>query len=160
MKYEIFIFNFLNSINEKNFIINPFIIFEILLATLFSIIISIFLSNLIENDYTYKLARKFKLSNKSFSPGIIYDLYSKEELQKKYFERWVLLKIKSFPRFQYIGNITRWHFFEKDIDLLLERVTVYDLQDKLDYEIDSLALKLNYNDFVLEILNPKESEVN
>lgn len=160
IKCEIFIFNFLNSIKENNFIINPLIIFEILSATLFSIAISICLSSLIESDYIFKFGRKFKLSNKSFSPGIIYDLYSREEFQKKYFERWVLLKIKSLPRFQYIGNITRWHFFEKDIDLLLERVTVYDLQDNLNYEIDSLVLKLSYNDFLLEILNPIESEVN
>ena len=129
-------------------------------ATLFSIVISIFFSSLIENDYIFKFGRKFKLSNKYFSTLIIYYLYSREEFQKKYFERLLLLKIKSFPRFQYIGNITRWHFFEKDIDLLLEKVTVYDLQDNLNYEIDSLVLKLNYDDFLLEILNPIESEVN
>lgn len=161
MKHEIFIFNFLNNINEKNFIINPFIIFEILSATLTSVLISVLLSKIIENDFLFKAANKwFQLPKKSFSPGIVYDIYSRKELSQKYFERWVLFKIRSYPDIEYIGNIIRWHYFENDIDFLLEKVTVYNIKNNNSYEIDSLVLKVAYNDFILEILNPIEQEVN
>lgn len=157
MKHEIFIFNFLNNINEKNFIINPFIIFEILSATLTSVLISVLLSKIIENDFLFKAANKwFQLPKKSFSPGIVYDIYSRKELSQKYFERWVLFKIRSYPDIEYIGNIIRWHYFENDIDFLLEKVTVYNIKNNNSYEIDSLVLKVAYNDFILEILNPIE----
>lgn len=158
---KIYIFDFLNNIEETNSTVDPLIVFEILSATLTSVLISVVLSKIIENDFLFKAANKwFQLPKKSFSPGIVYDIYSRKELSQKYFERWVLFKIRSYPDIEYIGNIIRWHYFEKDIDFLLERVTVYNIKNNDSYEIDSLVLKVAYNDFILEILNPIEQEVN
>lgn len=158
---KIYIFDFLNNIKETNPKVDPLIVFEILSATLFSVLISVVFSKITESDFIFKVANKrFRLPKKSFSPGIVYDIYSRKELSQKYFERWVLFKIRSYPDIEYIGNITRWHYFEKDIDFLLERVTVYNRKSNNNYEIDSLVLRVAYNDFILEILNPVEQEVN
>ena len=91
-------------IKETNPKVDPLIVFEILSATLFSVLISVVFSKIMENDFIFKVANKwFRLPKKSFSPGIVYDIYSRKELSQKYFERWVLFKIRSYPDIEYIG---------------------------------------------------------
>ena len=140
---------------------------EVIYASIISVVISILYSYARENDWFFKLSRLFfyqlkKLPfnflnlfsppNRTASTSMLYDIFSREELKTYYFDKWCLIKLKTFSEVEYMCYIERWLLLENNqIDLLISDVIVYSKES--ESHRDKIYLRVNLNDITIEFLD-------
>lgn len=131
--------------------------YHILFASFVAISIALIMSFLTKINFLNKIGQKLKLTAK-YGNEDVWHFFHNLSLDFKN-DGYVVIRDHKY-KLTYFGFISHWSESEKERELLIENVSIFDIDSNKLYDAERIYISRNRDDLTIEVIRPTENSEN